>query len=134
MNRNLFKYHPPTPETAQKFEAIRAKAGAVVTSVIQGIYENLNKNSMYDLINEECFAFAELIEALCPESDDRKRAIDAVRLARNAFNERVAFVSSDTADKFLDMACDQLIIARWLANSAIALGSISQGADCPQGA
>lgn len=59
---DLFKYHPPTPEQAQK----------------------------YDRINEAARAFARVVLTECPRTPDRTAAIRMIREARMTANASIA--------------------------------------------
>ena len=122
-----FTYHAPNEETAPKYAAIRQREMNTYNSILQGRYENLAPPSMHSLINHETQRFAILIRDLCPDCSDRAAAIAHVRLARHAFNEwiveegkPVLTVSRD----LLRMASDELLKARWKANSAIACNGL----------
>lgn len=121
-----FTYHAPTDETTPKYQAIRQRELNAYSSILQGRYENLSAPSMHNLINGETQRFAVLIRDTCPDCPDRAAAIEHVRLARHAFNEWIAGdgLSSDARDRLLCMASDELMKARWKANSAVACGGV----------
>lgn len=130
---NYFTYHAPTPETAPKYGKITARERNCWISIQQGVYENLGDAALHKLINEECKAFALLIEELVPEGDDKSRAIQHVRLARNAFNEAIkaqhhfptsSALSHRTLQWFWTIGETELVKARWLANSGIACNGL----------
>ena len=127
-----FRYHAPTEETAPKYKAIREAEERCWKSISQGVFENIGVPAIYNLINAECKAFAQVVDELCPEGDDKAAAIRCIRLARNAFNEAV--VLSRDVDNLVYQEIDnlwlfnlgkqELVKARWQANSAIACGGI----------
>ena len=113
VNPNWFVYHKPTDVTAPKFTTIRE-----VELETQRIINAVE----FEVVNGLCLKFANVVDELCPECDDKKRAIDAIRLARNGANEYLVLIRQGFNDTnlrtFVEM---KLIEARWLANSAIAL-------------
>lgn len=115
-----------TPETAPKYKAIREREQSVRTNITQAAYENIGAPSIYDLINEECKAFALLVDDLCPDGNDKAAAIDCIRLARNAYNEAVTPSPAPAKDMTWcwTLGDQQLTMARWLANRAVACGGI----------
>lgn len=134
---NWFTYHPPTEETTPKYAAIRAaeeaahvaiahvKAGRVWDADVANIvipsdpaaYRRLG----FAYVNEVCKTLAMTIDANAPDSADKTAAIRCVRIARNCANEAISLTLG--ADVFLwTQAQEQLRIARFQANSAIACG------------
>ena len=110
INPNWFVYHQPTDVTGPKFKAIRMAEFSA---------QRIVDAADFDTVNDLCLKFAQVIDDNCPDCDDKKRAIDAVRLARNGANECIVIASDDeTLRSYVVM---KLREARWLANSAIAL-------------
>jgi hypothetical protein len=120
-----FTYHPPTEEQKPKYAALRV---AFAEASLPGV-ALLNEGTLatHDEVNRRSRALVETIDALVPESADRTAAIRCVRLARNAFNEAIVQArGEDGAQAWLvhDLVTEgnrQLRLARWQANSAIAL-------------
>lgn len=137
-----FTHHPPTPETAPKYAAIR-EAESVAARPLVAIL-NGGTLATYDAVNTSCRAFVEAVDANAPGGDDKAAAIRCVRLARNAANEALALHATENAGHPLAGARPpesdwqqpsynvimlvreaeaELRRARWQANSAIACGS-----------
>lgn len=119
-----FRYHAPTEETAPKYKAIREAEERCWKSISQGVFENIGVPAIYSLINAECKAFAQVVDDLCPESDDKAAAIRCIRIARNAFNEAVSVARTKEVAWLWTLGEQELVKARWQANSAIACGGI----------
>ena len=114
INPNWFAYHKPTDVTAPKHHIIdTAFKQAMIGLTVGGL--------SYSSINSEIHGLATTIDDVCPESDDKKRSIAALRLARNAFNESISQNMFVPAGTLMDYGIKYMHEARWLANSAIAL-------------
>ena len=114
--------------TAPKYAAIRAAENNVILDVTATSYEGVTVVVLHDRINAACKHFAQVINSLAPDSDDKKAAIRCVRLARNLFNEWAAESSKPTSERHwtdprsLFVAAElELCKARMQANSAVAL-------------
>jgi hypothetical protein len=119
---NWFTYHPPTDETAPKYDAVRrgqldADFGIAISVAVDSPDPDAVR---YGNINAVTRNFAEIIDANAPDSADKTAAIRCVRLARNAANEAVA--NPKGAPRLAAIAATELQKARWQANSAIACG------------
>ena len=117
---NWFNYHAPTDETKPKYTAIRA-AELRAAMDIDDALGNFTGQERFDRINAACLAFADVIDALAPDSADKSAAIRCVRLTRNAANE-AAVAEPDHANDLRVICAQELVKARWQANSAIACG------------
>ena len=123
---NWFTYHPPTEETAPKYAAIRAAEEAVHALFYRIRSRDLPdamplSPAVCDLVNAATRTFAEVIDANAPDSADKSAAIRCVRLARNGANETIMVsLRGPFMGDPLDMAREEIIKARWQANSAIA--------------
>lgn len=130
----MFTYHAPTEVTGPKYAAIT-----------QFEYEcrDLFMHSVtHNDINSKLRQFTELVDELAPDSADKTAAIRCIRIARNAANEALMLAGKlDSPTMPLDVygsraiatsqeraislaattARQQLLMARWQANSAIAL-------------
>ena len=134
-----FSYHPPTPETAPKYAAIREAEKAAAMVVDSARFGDVD----YGRVNVVMLAFADAIAELAPNCADRTAAIRCVRLARNAANEALAegmVMAQDLLElsgtttpiedrgPWISALCGEarslLIHARWQANSAIACGGV----------
>lgn len=132
---NWFTYHAPTDETGPKYLAI--------TSCEYECRDLFTHAITHHDINGKLRQFAELIDQLAPDSADKTAAIRCVRIARNALNEALMLANKiDGPARNLDehgaraiatgperaislavtTARQQLLMARWQANSAIACG------------
>lgn len=121
---NWFTYHAPTEETRPKYDAIRAAE--------QACQEFATKVSCaaadyFDRCTDVYRAFAEVILANAPPSADRSAAIRCVRLARMATNESAVewrktggAGSTQELDRLDELATQNITMARWQANAAIA--------------
>lgn len=121
-----FTYHAPTDITAPKYTAIRlAEAECLhnldhVAAWFAG-GQGDGKHAMYNLVNGSCRRFAETVAGDLPAGRDIMRAIDAIRLARNAANEGIA---TGNIGRLFALARTYLQEARWIANGAIACDGI----------
>ena len=127
VNPNHFVYHAPTEDTAPRYAAIRAAEDAchdVVNSLTMAEYTATAAD--YIKVNSALRVFAETIDSNAPDSADKTAAYRCVRLARNALNEHLATCFSDRVPppriNLLYEAQNQLVFARWQANSAVACG------------
>lgn len=112
-----FAAHLPTPEERRIFDSIRAHAGylhdiadAITVRGREGVYPNL--------IHERCLAFAQFIEATCPDNRKRSQAIDSTELACMWLNE--ALISDDL--DFATWAVMRIAEACMLARESVAMG------------
>ena len=125
-----FTYHAPTEDVAPKYAAIRA---AEFKAHI--LFAQLRERSApaegqpltvedCDAVNETTRALAEAIDVNAPDSADKTAAYRCVRLARNGANEWImAHVSGYPLHvDSLVLATENLVLARWQANGAIACG------------
>ena len=113
---NWFTYHPPTDETRPKYAALTKAQQAVRT------FED-RPTPTHDEINSCLRQFVELIDVSAPDSADKTAAVRCVRIARNALNEAVVIGwTSDDGEALRELAANELLKARWQANSAIACG------------
>lgn len=126
-----FTYHPPTDETSPKYEAITAAQRQASWLAIEIAVPPYACNAgTHDTVNRLLRDFVEVIDANAPDSADKTAAIRCVRIARNALNEFVAMKIAGQgptptpmpSQELIRLATDELIKARWQANSAIALG------------
>jgi hypothetical protein len=135
---NWFTYHPPTEETAPKYAAVRAAEEDCHVTIghlfskgpngpqvwdpeqVNVVLMGGNKALGYAEVNRATRALAEAIDANAPDSADKSAAIRCVRLARNAMNEAIA--TSNYPESLRSCAHENLRMARWQANSAIAGG------------
>ena len=127
---NWFTYHPPTPETAPKYAAIREAESVLWCNIAQAHIEaGADIKQVYEEINRSTRRFAEIIDANAPDSADKTAALRCVRLGRNLFNEHATQVAlpphkrawKDPEDLLL-AANLEIAKARMQANSAIACG------------
>jgi len=134
---NWFTFHSPTEETTPKYAALREAeyAAADLCAWLATCIEDrtIPGPTFHDRVNTGCRAFAEVIDANCPDSADKSATIRCVRLARNALNEagaamiaysegRAPLPSTEWLERLNGIARDQLLLARWQACSAIACG------------
>lgn len=117
---NWFTYHAPTDETKPKYTAIRA-AEIKAAADIDDALGNFAGVEAFGRINAACLAYADVIDTQAPDSADKSAAIRCVRLARNAANEAVVADIEHAADMRV-ICAQELVKARWQANSAIACG------------
>jgi hypothetical protein len=121
-----FRYHDPTPETEPKYARIREMQEEIPKILHQAFskiraHDAPPKASMHNLVNEQTKQFALLILELCPEGEDRRAAIEHVRMARHAFNEFIAVTNSNfDGQHYASLGEIELVKARWKANNAIA--------------
>lgn len=122
-----FTYHPPTPETTPKYAAINA----VFTEARNTIVAHFEAPTVpvgFEVINDAAKAFVVVIDETCPDCDDKKAAVEWVRLARHAANEaRLSVCQSGGSAPWVEMEKEAemcLFRARWKANSAIACGGV----------
>jgi hypothetical protein len=134
---NWFTYHAPTDETGPKYIAI--------TDCEHECRDLFTHAITHDDINGKLRQFAELVDRLAPDSADKTAAIRCIRIARNALNEALMLAAKSDRSKPPDVldqygarsiatgperaislaattARQQLMMARWQANSAIACG------------
>ena len=120
-----FEYRPPTEVTAPKYDAIR-KAEDEAFWALHGVLvvapDKRDKPRAYADITQACRAFYDAIREHAPASADRSAAERCVRLARMAANEVVALDHTHESRQ-ARIALDQLVMARWQACAAIALGT-----------
>ena len=120
-----FEYRPPTEATAPKYDAIR-RAEADAFGALHGVLSTppraRDKAAAYAVITQACRAFYDAIREHAPASADRSAAERCVRLARMAANEAVAQDHTHESRQ-ARIAIDQLVMARWQACAAIALGT-----------
>jgi hypothetical protein len=125
-----FSYHAPTADTAPEYAKIRTAEDATLFAF--GHWEACVDEPpalAYQDINRASRAFAEAVlesridGAICRFTPcaDQVRAVDCIRLARNAANEAITQDGGARARLFA-MARTEIQKARWLANSAIACG------------
>lgn len=123
-NPDLFVYHPPTPETApryqviaREFESCRDVFARVLTPFVTP--GHTPTPSDYEAVNAACKAFHALIQKVCPPSEDRAAAERCVRLARMKANE--AMRPSLPVKLVAESAFLELLNAKLQANASIAL-------------
>jgi aconitase B len=118
---NWFTYHAPTDETRPKYEQITLAESRIQDELVEDV--NI---ITHDAINGTLRDFVVLIDSLAPDSADKTAAIRCVRIARNALNEAVMCRKNDPdrARMLARIASDEIIKARWQANSAIACGGV----------
>lgn len=117
---NWFTYHVPTEVTKPKYTAIRA-AEIGTSMAIDDAIGNFTGPDAFNRINAACLAYADVIDTQAPDSADKSAAIHCVRLARNAANEAVV-ADVEHANDLRVICAQELVKARWQANSAIACG------------
>jgi hypothetical protein len=135
---NHFSYHAPTEETAPKYAAIRkAEEDCHVTighlfskgpngpqvwdpEQVAVVLLGGNKALGYAEVNRATRTLVEVIDQNAPDSADKSAAIRCVRLARNALNEAIA--TNNYPESLRTCAHENLRMARWQANSAVACG------------
>ena len=115
-----FKYHPQTPTTAPKLEAVRAAEIACSLEVNDTMKAKCKLGEGYQRINEAMLAFAEVIDRECPKCDDKQAALMHVRHAKMAANEALGLTGNERL-MFLVLSAQEMTKARWLASSAIVL-------------
>lgn len=118
-----FRYHPPTPETAPRFQAIR-QAEADAHTALVGV-----RPGAFAAVNDAARAFADVVNREAPDSADKAAAIRCIRLARNAANELAVLLQSGGGDLFrrdvlVSMIEGELMKARWQACAAVALNGL----------
>jgi hypothetical protein len=115
---HMFTYHPPSTEQQAKYAAISAAVahGSALINSLQWCTKPV-KTEAFARINDITKAIATTMCEHCPPSADLSAAIRCVRLVRNACN---AYARTPEA-AFLITATQELIKAKWQANSAIAL-------------
>ena len=120
-----FEYRPPTEATAPKYDAIRKAEDAAfgaLRDVLAASPDKRDKPRAYADITRACRAFYDAIREHAPASADRSAAERCVRIARMAANEAVAQDHTHESRQ-ARIAFDQLVMARWQACAAIALGT-----------
>ena len=131
-NPDLFVYHPPTPETAPRYEAITDAWGKChhILDRILGNFVVVDPPAVpthenYAEINAACKAFYEVIQKVCPPSADRAAAERCVRLARMKANEAMRpslpGCTAFWAQQVAVSALTELLNAKLQANASIAL-------------
>lgn len=89
MPLDLFTYHAPTPITTPLYAAVR-QAEALTGKGFEeaaSMLTTLDRQARHDLVNNASRHFAGEVLDSCPECDERKLAVDAIRLARMRMNE-----------------------------------------------
>lgn len=122
-----FTYHPPTEETKPKYAAIKEAYGQMYAAFRAGVVaaEGAGKATPADFerVTTRAREFAEAIDTHCPKCADATAAVRCLRLARNAMNDTLRSAKTPHAD-FQALAHQQLELARYQANSAIACGGV----------
>jgi len=130
---HLFIYHPPTEETAPLYKSIREMETLSAIGIEDAFLDDsLSIQQRYDGVTSNTKLFAEEVIALVPNGAHAAAAILAIGLARNAANEGLTLKMKEDAStprppsgRYLAIAKSKLEEARWLANTAIACGSVS---------
>lgn len=121
---DLFVYHPPTPETAPRYQVI-AREFASCCDVFGRVLTpfatpgRAPTPSDYEAVNAACKAFYAAIQKVCPPSADRAAAERCIRLARMKANE--AMRPSLPGQLIAESAFLELLNAKLQANASIAL-------------
>ena len=117
-----FIYHPPTSETTPKFEAIDEQYRLAVEVFVFALERRSTGTldpGVFEAVSRQLRAFVETIDEVCPSSADASAAVRCVRLARNGMNDILMNKQAS-----LSFVYDQLIAAKFQANSAIATGGV----------
>lgn len=114
-----FKYHPPTPETAPKFAAIGKAYSDSVDVFVWALEQTVREPQVFNEVSRVLRTFVETIDTVCPSCADASAAVRCVRLARNGMND--ILMRKDTS---LSFVYDQLLAAKFQANSAIACAGV----------
>lgn len=104
--------------TKGKHTRLQARILYQHTSILQGFYENLGNQAMYDLINAEAKQTVLLIDELAPDCADKSAAIRCVLLGKMLYNKSVT--SGTSQARYLIRAEEQMELAEMQANKAIA--------------
>ena len=139
---HLCMYHAPTDDQKARYYRIKAEETYVadtITTLHQNVHNRFNGTQVmetvtakfYDRIAIDIKKLIVAIDINCPDSASKSAAIRCVLLVRNALNEvTAAFIacqergdlfSRDWFEMVLSIARQELIKARWKANSSIAL-------------
>ncbi|MEL6341536.1 MAG: hypothetical protein AAFV53_00280 [Myxococcota bacterium] len=121
----LFSWHPPRPDQAEHYSAVRTAEAAVSMVLGQAFGGQAGRHNV-DKITR---GFAEMLLRHVPDCRERSLSLDAIRTVRNAANEWVSMRGSFAIPAQREQAMRQLYThaamrlceARWWANSAIAL-------------
>ena len=108
---HLFTYRQPTDITGPKFKRIRAAAASALAAIGAQDFETITGviSTLYRAIYEEA-----------PASADRTASLRCVQLARNAMND---LACGNRKIDYHTLAAQQIELARYQANTAIALAS-----------
>ena len=120
-----FEYRPPTEVTAPKYKAVRDAENDAFWAfhgVLVEAPDKRDKPRAYADITRACRAFYDAIREHAPASADRSAAERCVRIARMAANEAVA-LDLVPHDETVRIGLSHLLLARWQACAAIALGT-----------
>ena len=125
-NPDLFTYIAPNDDTLPRHQRIRRAQSEVGAGLKVAVFPEdhayqLSTAESFGLINDACKHFADEISAVCPPSADRSAAERCVRLARMLANEAVIVPLFEQKTKTLELAQDQLMLARMQACAAVAL-------------
>lgn len=114
-----FVYQPPNERTIPRYAAIRSAADEALAVVRRaGDVER----PTYAEINDACRGLHDTISSWCPSSADTSAALRCARIARMAANEAVTVRDPEQIDRCLRLAIDHVLLARWQACAAVALG------------
>lgn len=121
-----FVYIAPNDDTLPRHNRIRRAQSEVGAGLKVAVFpedhaHQLTTVESFGLINDACKHFAAEISAVCPPSADRSAAERCVRLARMLANEAVILPLFEQKLTTLELAQDQLMLARMQACASVAL-------------
>ncbi len=117
---DVFSYRPPNAISRPLFDLInRTEQEALLVLTAAALDDDMT----FDLITRVARRFWRVIEASCPHTDDRNRALTAVRLFRMRANDLIKNPAKDeVSDQYRSQSVtEQLADARMWACSAVAL-------------